>query len=150
MLTPTPNCLLPNFILTLCLLIMFTVYCLPAWLEHTTHFPVHVWLLVHATWLYFTYPFGCFLTTLKPACSDSGAWNVMDPSRGTSLRSESVVDQRWISSFSSSSLLIGCRDSFLLLVSIYQLFVPCKSLCKSYVCTSWWCNIHVILDHPLW
>jgi len=69
--------------------------------------------------LHFMYSLGYFLTTPGPACSDSGAWNVLD---------SPVVDQAFLwsertsrNSFPSSSLLTGSRDSLLLLVSIYQI-----------------------------
>jgi len=51
--------------------------------------------------------------------------------------------------FPSSSLLICSQDFFCHSRASVVLFTLCKFHCKSYFCISWWCNIHIILDHAL-
>jgi len=117
--------------------------------RHTSH--VHVCLSLHVTWLYFTYSLGCFLTTLRPACSDPD-WEYSGLFRGDQ---SSVVKAWWISGWSFVALFFQPPLDRLLRFPFaarehLSTFILCNFSCISYFCTLWWCNIHVILYHALW
>jgi len=136
--------LIPSFPLISWFLFIFSVNACTCKPEPHHFDPIHVCLLVHATWFHLTYSLGCFLTTL-------------DLHVQILKRSESVVESFWepwdffdehrISRISFLTRLLDWLARF----SLFSLWVFSIFLCcKSCFCASWWSNILRILYHALW
>jgi len=92
---------------------------------------IHMCLIVQVTSLHFTYSLGYFLKSPGPARPDPGAWTIVNPFRGVSLRIGSMVNQQQLVCSSSlpapswPTLEIPCCSSwvsFVLFILVY-LFV---------------------------
>ena len=120
------------------LLDVFTCLCVCSRHDLDTSFSesvssIHVCLIVHATWLHFTYSLGCFLLTLRPACPDPRAWTVDFPATKQSCAAVAwwtscgffLLAPFWL------ALEISCcySEHFPALVLSISL---CISLCNSY------------------
>jgi len=100
------------------------------------HFdPIHMWLSVHATWFHFTYPLGCFLTTLylHVQIREIGPRQILFEDLAFLVKQ---ADQ--LQFIPDMSPLTNFRDPFFVTREhSFVLFTPCNLL----FCAFWWCNI---------
>ena len=114
------------------------------WLFHAYWFGyiildlMHLLLFILATWLLFAL---AGLPTNNPefVCSDLAGWTEVD----LQLRTRPTSRSRQISRSSIPSFLLA---RFPLSAREFLSFVPFPV----YFCTTWWCNIYVILCQSLW